>query len=181
MPLHIIHQSTETLLISAQTLRRRNETIFSLLDKMKARWLQTFFSHFRFAMITFGHLTIRYLAIWRKKNSSQLFNCPCIISPHPNKEETAGALLKPHIFRAISGLLVRLTPEGERQCQKARGFVVWVLCQERFGRHVEAFSLLSRWFIVGNILHVRKLKVDKDPGEASETLTTFVKRQCRGA
>lgn len=72
MPLHIIHQSTETLLISAQTLRKRNETIFSLLDKMKARWLQTFFLHLRFAMITFGHLTIRYLAIWRKKISSQL-------------------------------------------------------------------------------------------------------------
>ena len=48
-------------------------------------------------------------------------------------------------------------------------------------RHFETFSLLSRWFIVGNILHFRKLKVDKAPGEASEALTTFVKRQCRGA
>lgn len=134
MPLHIIHQPTETLLISAHTLRRRNETIFSLLDKTKNRWLQTFFSHLRFAMTTFGHLTIRYLAISKKKNSRQLFTCPCIISP----------------------VLSRLTPEGERQCQKAQGFVVWVLCQERFGRHFETCSLLSRWFIVGDILQTAK-------------------------
>ena len=170
MPLHIIHQSTETWLILAHTRRRRNETIFSLLDKMKARWLQTVFFALEVCDDNLWTPDNPLLGNLEKKISSRLFNCPCITAflPIPTKKKLPVflglALLKPNIFRTISGLLVRLTPEGERQCQKAQGVVVWVLCQERFGWHSEAFSLLSRWFIVRNILHVRKLKVDKAPG-----------------